>query len=275
MTELIFAALLGLLLGSFFNVVIVRLPRMMELQWQLDCGQPKPPQGKPYNLAWPGSHCPACKTPIKAYDNIPLLSYLFLRGRCRHCQARIHWQYPAVELISALVPVLCILQFGPTPLAAAYSLLLWGLLILSAIDLRHLLLPDQLSYPLLWFGLLASVSVLPVEPVDAIYGAAAGYLSLWLVYWVFKLLTGKEGLGYGDFKLLAVLGAWFGWAMLPLIILSASFAGALIGIVLLAVQRHQRGSPLPFAPFLAMGAVIALIFGDAIYGWYWQWAGFA
>lgn len=272
------AVIVGLILGSFFNVVVVRLPKMMELAWQRECaeanGKPIASQA-PFNLAVPASHCPKCSKAVRAWDNIPLLSYLLLRGRCRHCKTSIHWRYPALELISAVVPVICLLLFGFTAVALAYTLLLWFLLILSSIDLDHMLLPDQLTLPLLWLGLLGAISVLPVSPIDAIIGAVAGYLFLWSLFWVFKLLTGKEGLGYGDFKLLAALGAWLGWQMLPLIILLSSLSGAIIGVGLMVIKRQQQGAAIPFGPFLALGGVIALFAGDNLYQWYWQWAGWA
>lgn len=274
----VLAATVGLMLGSFFNVVVVRLPKMMELAWQRECAEAtgKPIANSPsFNLAVPASHCPKCNEAVRAWDNIPVLSYLLLRGRCRHCQTSIHWRYPILELMSAAIPVLCLLLFGFSAAALAYTLLLWFLLILSSIDLDHMLLPDQLTLPLLWLGLLGSISVLPVTPVDAIIGAAIGYVFLWSLFWVFKLLTGKEGLGYGDFKLLAALGAWLGWQMLPLIILLGSLSGAVIGIGLILTKRQQQGSAIPFGPFLALGGVIALFAGDSLYQWYWQWAGWA
>ncbi|RUO27136.1 prepilin peptidase [Aliidiomarina minuta] len=272
----VLAALLGLILGSFFNVVIARLPRMMELQWQREsaeaAGHPVPAT-EPFNLAVPRSHCPSCKATVAGYDNIPVLSWLLLRGRCRHCKTPISALYPLVEIVSALIPVFCLAFFGINSLALAYSLLLWFLLVLSVIDLKQMLLPDQLTLPLLWLGLLGSITVLPLSAQDAIIGAVAGYLFLWALYWLFKLLTGKEGMGYGDFKLLAALGAWLGWQQLPLILLLASAAGAVIGGTLLLMKKHQQGIPIPFGPFLVIGAVIALLFGEQIYLWYWQWAG--
>ncbi|MCC5878626.1 MAG: prepilin peptidase [Idiomarina sp.] len=266
------------MLGSFFNVVVVRLPKMMELAWQRDCAEAsgKPMATQPaFNLAVPASHCPTCHAPVRAWDNIPLLSFLVLRGRCRHCHTPIHWRYPVLELVSALIPVACLLAFGLNAEALGYTLLLWFLLVLSSIDLDHMLLPDQLTLPLLWLGLLGAISILPVSPTDAIIGAVAGYLFLWSLYWVFKLLTGKDGLGYGDFKLLAALGAWLGWQMLPLIILLGSLSGAVIGIAMMVIKRQQQGAPIPFGPFLALGGVIALFAGDLLYQWYWQWAGWA
>ncbi|MGX5913202.1 prepilin peptidase [Aliidiomarina sp. Khilg15.8] len=263
------------MLGSFFNVVITRLPRMMELRWQRECAEARHetvPDQAPFNLAVPASHCPKCQAPVKAYDNIPLISWLMLRGRCRHCKAPISALYPVVEFVAALIPVICFWFFGVTSEAMAYSILLWILLILTVIDLQHMLLPDQLTLPLLWLGLLGSLWWLPVSPQDAIVGAVAGYLFLWTLYWVFKLLTGKEGMGYGDFKLLAALGAWLGWQMLPLIIILGSGTGAILGGLFMLLTRQKQGVPIPFGPFLVAGALIALFVGDGIYDAYWQWA---
>lgn len=270
------AGITGLILGSFFNVVIVRLPRMISRQWRAECaevnGQPVP-QEPAYNLAVPASHCPTCKAQVRAWDNIPVLSYLLLRGRCRHCKTSISARYPLLEIISALVPVLCLWYFGPTATALAYTLMLWLILILSMIDIDHMLLPDSLNYLLLWTGLIASIAILPITPADAVIGAASGYLFLWSIYWLFKLLTGKEGLGYGDFKLLAALGAWLSWQSLPLIILLASLSGALIGGLWMLIDRNRRGKPMPFGPYLALGGVITVFFGDALWQAYLQWAG--
>lgn len=273
----VFAGLFGLICGSFFNVVIGRLPKMMELAWQRDCQAHQdvvnPAASSRYNLAVPASHCPSCSTPIAAKDNIPLLSYLLLRGNCRHCAAPVSIRYPVIELASAVLIVACLAWFGLTLEALAYTVLLWGLLILSAIDIDHMLLPDQLTLPLLWLGLLGSISVLPITPSHAILGAVIGYGFLWSLFWLFKLLTGKEGLGYGDFKLLAALGAWLGWQLLPLVILLASFTGAVLGISMIIMGRKSRNVPIPFGPFLAFGGVLGLFFGDQLYQWYWQWSG--
>lgn len=271
-----FAGLTGLIMGSFFNVVIIRLPRMISIQWRRECASATNQSvsaEETYNLAIPSSHCPSCKSPVRAWDNIPVLSYLLLRGRCRHCHVSISFRYPLLELISAFIPLLCLAYFGPTLLALAYTLMLWLLLILSMIDLEHMLLPDSLNYILLWSGLVLSISVLPVSPVDAIIGATAGYLFLWSIYWLFKLVTGKEGLGYGDFKLLAALGAWLGWQSLPLIILLSSVSGAFIGILWMLIDSSRRGKPMPFGPYLAAGGVITLFLGDRLWGAYMQWAG--
>lgn len=269
----IVALLLGLIFGSFGNVVIARLPRMLELQWKRDCAgvhDLEENSTERYNLAYPKSHCPACETTIRWYDNIPVLSYLFLKGRCRACGTPISVRYPLTEITSAGLAVAAVLAFGFGPLGLAYGILLYVLLLLTLIDAEHMLLPDQLTLPLLWLGLLLSISVLPITPIDAIIGAAAGYLVLWSVYWLFRLLTGKEGMGYGDFKLLAVLGAWLGWQALPLIVLLSSLVGALYGMVLLATKKHGRDRPMPFGPFLAIAGAVSLFFGQDIYQWYWS-----
>lgn len=269
----IVALLLGLIFGSFGNVVIARLPRMLELQWKQDCAGVHDSKESPterYNLAYPKSHCPACQTAIRWYDNIPVLSYLLLKGRCRACGTSISLRYPLTELASAGLAVMAVLAFGFGPLGLAYGILLYVLLLLTLIDAEHMLLPDQLTLPLLWLGLILSISVLPVTPTEAIIGAAAGYLVLWSVYWLFRLLTGKEGMGYGDFKLLALLGAWLGWQALPLIVLLSSLVGALYGMVLLAMKKHGRDRPMPFGPFLAIAGAVSLFFGQDIYQWYWS-----
>ncbi|WP_194756287.1 prepilin peptidase [Aliidiomarina indica] len=269
----IVALLLGLIFGSFGNVVVGRLPRMLELQWKRDCAEASgetPPPAERFNLAYPNSQCPSCHSAIRWYDNIPVLSYLLLKGRCRACGVHISLRYPMTEVISAALAVIAVLSFGFTMLGLAYAVFLYILLLLTLIDAEHMLLPDQLSLPLLWLGLLLSISVLPITPVEAIVGAAAGYLFLWSVYWLFRLVTGKEGMGYGDFKLLAVLGAWLGWQALPLIVLLSSLVGAIYGIVVLAMKNQGRDRPMPFGPFLAIAGGISLFYGQDIYQWYWS-----
>jgi leader peptidase (prepilin peptidase)/N-methyltransferase len=271
------ALILGLVVGSFLNVVIYRLPVMLDRQWRADCAELNPASAAsaattaPFNLAVPRSTCPACQAPIKALHNIPLLSYLALGGRCANCRARIRARYPAVEALCGGLSALVAWRFGFGAPAACALLITWFLLALTFIDLDHQLLPDSLTLPLLWLGLLASLSgwasasySLPVDPVSAIAGAALGYLSLWAVYHVFRLLTGKEGMGYGDFKLLAALGAWLGWRMLLPIVLFAAVVGAVTGIALIVVRRHQRGTPIPFGPFLAAAGWIAMMWGPQI-----------
>jgi leader peptidase (prepilin peptidase)/N-methyltransferase len=259
--------LLGLLGGSFLNVVVHRLPRMLEREWQAQCAELRgeaPQADAPFDLARPRSRCPQCGQPIAAFDNIPVFSYLLLGGRCRSCRAPIGWRYPAVELGAALLAAAAGWHFGPGWQAIAACLLLWTLLALALIDLDTQLLPDCLTLPLLWAGLLFNLNGVFVPLPQAVVGAMAGYLSLWSVYWLFKLLTGKEGMGYGDFKLLAALGAWLGWSMLPAIILISSVLGALVGIGLIALARHARNVPIPFGPYLALAGMLALFWGETL-----------
>ncbi len=259
----------GLLFGSFLNVVIHRLPLMMEREWRSDVEQflelpvtePTPAR---YNLFVPGSACPACGKAIGALNNIPVLSYLAQRGRCTGCGVRISPRYPIVELIAAVTAVVVAQRFGVTLASLAAIALTWALIALSAIDFDKQLLPDALTYPFLWLGLLMNLNGTFVPLADAVIGAAAGYLSLWSIYWLFKLATGKEGMAAGDFKLLAVLGAWMGWEALPMIILLSSLVGAVVGVSLIAFSGHDRGKPIPFGPYLAAAGWIALIWGDVI-----------
>jgi leader peptidase (prepilin peptidase)/N-methyltransferase len=267
----------GLLIGSFLNVVITRLPVMLEQSWRedaeafLELTADEAPREK-LSLASPRSHCPVCKTEVAVRDNIPLLSFVLLLGRCRHCQTPISWQYPAVEFISGIATVFLILQFGLSAQAAFACLLSYALLCLAVIDFRTTLLPDQITLSFLWLGLIANLTGSFVSLDDAVIGALGGYLSLWSVYWVFKLITGKEGMGFGDFKLLAALGAWLGWQALPGIILLSSFAGALIGLCLIALGR-DRDHPIPFGPYLAIAGWIMLVWGSAINQYYFSLMG--
>ena len=275
-----FVGLVGLLFGSFFNVVIYRLPKMMEASWKYECEvllsddndaeELAPPQ---FNLAVPNSHCPSCNAPVKAWQNIPVLSYVLLRGRCASCKAPIGVRYPLVEFITALLTIFPLLMFGFTSYAFAAILFSWILLILTVIDIDHQLLPDQLTLPLIWLGLLFNSITGSIPLQDAVWGAVAGYLSLWSVFWVFKLLTGKEGMGYGDFKLLAALGAWLGWQFLPLIILLSSVVGAVFGGAVLMLKRSDSSTPMPFGPYLAGAGWIALFWGEALIDGYLQLAG--
>ena len=263
------AAVVGLCVGSFLNVVIHRLPKMLERGWKEQCAElagESPVDAPAYNLLVPRSQCPACGHRIGALENIPVVSYLVLRGHCRACRAPISARYPIVELLAAILTVVAIVRFGVTPTGLAACVFLWMLLALTLIDFDTQLLPDNLTLPLLWAGLLANVlGAAPVANLrDAVIGAIAGYLTLWIIYWLFKLIRGKEGMGYGDFKLLAALGAWLGWQMLPLIVLLSSVVGAAIGIMLIVFKGREHGVPLAFGPYLAIAGVIALFFGQAL-----------
>ena len=268
-------ALLGLLVGSFLNVVILRLPRRMEHDWKLQAheflGLEAESSEAPPDLVFKGSHCTHCQHALSALDNIPLLSYLALRGRCRYCKAKISWQYPLVEFLTAVGSALVAWKFGFGWQLAAGLVFTWTLIAASGIDARTQLLPDQLTLPLLWLGLLLALQPLFVDAPSAIIGAAIGYLSLWSVFWLFKLLTGKEGMGYGDFKLLAALGAWMGAASLLPIILLSSLIGALVGGVLLAVQGKDRNTPIPFGPFIAAAGWVWFLFSEPLYAAYASW----
>lgn len=271
------AGVLGLVVGSFLNVVILRLPARLEAAWRLEAhevlGLESQHDPLPPGIVREPSHCPACKHPLAARDNIPLFGWLLLRGRCRYCQTRISIQYPLVELLTAILSAAVIYRFGPTWAGLAGLFFTWGLVALSGIDFRTQLLPDQMTLLLLWAGLLLSVFHLFATPSASILGAALGYLSLWSVYWLFKLLTGKEGMGFGDFKLLAALGAWMGpGALLPVILLS-SLIGALVGGILIALRKHAREVPMPFGPFIAMAGWAWFMAGHALWGAYMSLTG--
>ncbi|MFC4729353.1 prepilin peptidase [Coralloluteibacterium thermophilus] len=263
------ALVLGLLVGSFLNVVILRLPPRLEWQWRRDCREmlelPAVDEPQPPDLVFRRSHDPATGAPLAWWENIPLLSWALLRGRSRHSGERISLQYPAVELLTGVLFAVCVWQFGATVQGLAALVFTALLVAMSGIDLRTTLLPDQLTYPLLWLGLLAAAfGVYGVTPTQAILGATIGYLALWSVYWGFKLLTGKEGMGYGDFKLLAALGAWCGAiGILPIVLLSA-VAGAVIGSAWLAIKGRDRATPIPFGPYLAIAGWVQFVFGDRI-----------
>lgn len=273
----IFAAVLGLLVGSFLNVVILRVPARMAAQWRReaqDILELEPDTAAlPPGIVREPSHCMHCQHPLAARDNIPVLGWLLLRGRCRYCSAKISVQYPLVELLGGVLFALVVWKFGPTWMALA-GLALTGMLIaLAGIDLRTQLLPDQLTLPLLWLGLLLALIPVFVSAPAAIGGAVIGYLSLWSVYWGFKLLTGKEGMGHGDFKLLSALGAWMGpVALLPIVLLS-SLIGALVGGGLIALRGHDRQIPIPFGPFLAAAGWVWFMAGDHLLGMYLRWSG--
>ena len=257
----------GLLVGSFLNVVIHRLPVMMQRETDnfiaAERGEPVP-HTEAYNLVVPRSACTSCGHTLSAIENIPLLSWLWQRGRCRHCGASVSARYPLVEALSALLSGWVAWRIGSGFEGIAAMLLVWSLLAMTFIDIDTQLLPDDLTLPLVWLGLLVNLVGGFVPLQEAVIGAAAGYLSLWGVYWVYRVATGKEGIGYGDFKLLAALGAWLGWMMLPLIVLLSSLLGAVVGIALILLRRHQRGVPIPFGPFLALAGVVALLYGSAI-----------
>jgi len=288
----------SLLVGSFLNVVIHRLPIMMDRAWRRQADEilGASPAGavdvtradgdaargttpETYNLVVPRSACPACGAQITAWQNVPVVSYLVLHGRCANCQARISPRYPIVEIVTAVLSALVAWQFGATAFMLAALVFTWALIALTVIDIDHQLLPDGITLPLLWLGLLIAVAApggargLPIDLKSAVIGAAAGYLSLWLVFHAFRLLTGKEGMGFGDFKLFAALGAWLGWQMLPLVILLAAATGAVVGLALIALRGRDRNVPIPFGPFLAAAGWIALMWGPAITGAYLRASG--
>ena len=256
--------LLGLAVGSFLNVAIHRLPRMLEADWQAQCAELRGEAGEAapaYNLSTPRSACPSCGHRITPLENIPALSWLWLRGRCSACRTRISVRYPLVELLTATLSAAVAWKFGFGPAAVGAILLVWALIALAFIDLDTTLLPDDITLPLLWLGLLFNLFGVFTSLQSAMIGAMAGYLSLWSIYWLFKLATGKEGMGYGDFKLLAAIGAWLGWEMLPVAILLSSAVGAFVGIVMIVFVKHDRRIPIPFGPYLAGGGVVALFYG--------------
>ena len=258
---------LGMLIGSFLNVVIYRLPKMMEREWHAQSSELNGLPAEilpPYNLVVPRSACPQCGHNIGALENIPVISYLFLRGKCKGCGTHISARYPLVELASGLLSGYAAWHFGYGLAALATLIFLWSLLALTCIDFDTHLLPDDITLPLLWVGLLFNLSHTFTDLQSAVIGALAGYLTLWSVYWLFKLVTGKEGMGYGDFKLLAAIGAWLGWQVLPLVILSSSLVGAVVGITLIVVARRGRNVPIPFGPYLAGGGLFALFWGQTL-----------
>jgi leader peptidase (prepilin peptidase)/N-methyltransferase len=261
---------LGLVVGSFLNVVIYRLPKMMEAQWQRDYGEfggEALEDSETLSLAFPGSRCPHCDAEIKPTQNIPVLSYLALGGKCAACKASIPVRYPIVEAGTALLWVLCGLQFGVSDALAGAMLLTAILVVLTAIDFDHQLLPDSLTLPLVWIGLLLNIDNTFVSLESAVLGAVFGYLCLWTVYWLFKTVTGKEGMGHGDFKLLAALGAWFGLAALPTIVLLSSVVGAVLGVALIVTGKQNRETPMPFGPFLAGAGLIHLFYPNVLLTW--------
>ncbi|GAB6388067.1 prepilin peptidase [Stutzerimonas marianensis] len=272
------ATVLGLLVGSFLNVVVYRLPVMMQREWRMQAREylelPAEADGARFNLMWPASRCPHCNHRIRAWENVPVISWLALRGKCSSCSAPISYRYPLVELACGVLSGYIAWHFGFTVQAGAMLVLAWGLLAASMIDVDHQLLPDSIVLPLLWLGLILNTQALFAPLTDALWGAVAGYLSLWSVYWLFKLITGKEGMGYGDFKLLAMLGAWGGWQVLPLTILLSSVVGAVLGTITLRMQKAENGTPIPFGPYLAIAGWIALLWGEQITAGYLRFANF-
>jgi leader peptidase (prepilin peptidase)/N-methyltransferase len=272
------ALLLGLIVGSFINVLVWRLPKMLEREWRAQAhevlGLPAEPIAAPYNLMRPNSCCPHCNHPIRPWENIPLLSYLLLRGRCSSCHSPISARYPFTELACGLISAVVAWHFGFGWAAGAVMVLSWGLLAMSLIDVDHQLLPDALVLPLLWLGLILNSFGVFVSLPDALWGTVAGYMSLWSVFWLFKLITGKDGMGYGDFKLLAMLGAWGGWQILPMTLLLSSLVGVMGGLILLRLRKAQMSVPMPFGPYLAIAGWIALLWGGQITDFYLQSVGF-
>ena len=261
------AGLFGLMVGSFLNVVIHRLPKMMEQDWQCQCAELRgedPPAAEPLTLAIPRSRCPHCGHQITALENIPILSWLMLRGKCSGCSAPISMRYPVVEAVTGILTAFAAWHFGFGWSAAGAILFVWAMVALTCIDFDTQLLPDSITLPLVWLGLLFNLSGTYTSLSSAVIGAVAGYLSLWSVYWGFKLTTGKEGMGFGDFKLLAAIGAWLGWQMLPLTILLSSFVGAIVGIGLIVLAKRGRNVPIPFGPYLAAAGLIALFWGKPL-----------
>ena len=271
--------LISLCIGSFLNVVIFRLPAMMQQEWQCQCEEllEVPEANRTpaavLSLSRPASTCPHCGHGIRAWQNIPVVSYLLLRGKCAHCKAGISLRYPIIELATAIFSVITVYLLGPTPAALLALILVWSLVALTMIDFDTQLLPDSITLPLLWLGLIVNYFGQLVPFTEAFWGAVVGYLALWSVYWMFKLVTGKEGMGYGDFKLLAALGAWLGWQILPAVILLSSVVGAVVGIGLMVFKQHGREVPIPFGPYLATAGLLCLWFGDEIVGIWFGYLG--
>ncbi|MBU2919688.1 A24 family peptidase [Psychrosphaera sp. F3M07] len=271
---------LSLLVGSFLNVVIYRLPKMMENEWHCDCREllkdelKKPSKGKAeqtpemFNLVKPDSHCPSCNAPVKAWQNIPVLSYLLLKGQCGTCHNKISKRYPAIELLTAVASAVIAYKFGYSAQSLMLIPITWVFVSLIFIDIDHMLLPDQLTLPVLWAVLVASHWTVFLTPMETIWGAVAGYLCLWTIYWVFKLVTGKEGMGHGDFKLLAVIGAIVGVIKLPMVILMSSIVGAVVGITMMFMAKAGRDTQIPFGPYLAIAGWIVMLWGNEIFNWY-------
>jgi leader peptidase (prepilin peptidase)/N-methyltransferase len=268
------ATIFALIIGSFLNVVIHRLPIMMEQEWRQECAEAFPDSQisvnkECFNIAVPRSRCPSCETPLRVLDNIPIISWLWLKGHCRYCHQSISARYPLVEALTAILCLIISLKMGFSGYSVALLFFTFTLICAAFIDLDTMFLPDQLTLPLMWAGIaLSLLSISPIALADSVIGAMCGYLSLWLVYWGFKLLTGKEGMGYGDFKLLAALGAWLGWQQLPLIILLSSVIGVVFGVIQLRMQRKGVANPFPFGPYLAIAGWLAALWGDELIHYY-------
>ncbi|HEY9037000.1 MAG TPA: A24 family peptidase [Pseudomonadales bacterium] len=276
---LIASGLFGMVFGSFLNVVIYRLPVMLQARWKQECtllleADASSTASAPFNLVFPNSHCPHCSSPIRAWQNIPVVSYLLLKGKCHHCKTPISWRYPAIEVVTGLAVLCCVWQWGLSWQALAASAMGCTLITLTMIDLDHQLLPDNLTLPLLWLGLIINSAGLFTDLESAVWGAVLGYLSLWSMYWLFKLLTGKEGMGYGDFKLLAALGAWLGAAHIPVIIILSTVAGSIIAGTYLLISRQSSNTTIPFGPFLAVAGWLSFFYGDSLISSYRQLGGF-
>ena len=271
---IIFALVLGMMIGSFLNVVIYRLPVMLEKEWHLQCNElleitsEEKPETETFNLVLPASRCPKCQHKIRPYENIPLISYLALGGKCSSCRTPISFRYPAIETISGILCAAIAINFGFSWEAMWAMILTWSLIALTMIDYDHQLLPDNITMPFLWVGLIISMFTIFTDTQSSIIGAVMGYLTLWLVYQGFKLATGKEGMGFGDFKLLAMLGAWLGWQMIPAIILMSSVVGVVVGVSLILFKQHDRNQPIPFGPYLAVAGWICLMWGDNLNQYY-------
>ena len=272
----VFIVVLSLIIGSFLNVVIYRLPKMMHNTWYLECREfladevknIPPAEMTELTLSKPDSTCPKCQHKIRFYENIPVISWLFLQGKCGQCKNTISIRYPLVEAITAVLSLVIAIHYGVSFETLLLLILTWGLICLTLIDFDHMLLPDQIVMPLLWLGLLVNITGTFVPLNDAVIGAAVGYMSLFSVFWLFKLLTGKEGMGHGDFKLFALFGAWLGWQLLPILILMASVVGAIIGISLIVFKNHTREQAIPFGPYLAIAGWITVLWGEGIWSWY-------
>jgi leader peptidase (prepilin peptidase)/N-methyltransferase len=276
---LAFACITGLLIGSFLNVLILRLPARMKYSWRQECeeylGKETQAEVEPPGIILPGSHCPVCKTPIKPWHNIPVISYFLLRGKCHTCNTSISPRYPLIELLTGLLTLFAVIHFGVTAQALAANILIWALIVLTFIDIDEQLLPDSITLPLVWLGLLINTQSLFASPLDAIYGAVFAYLVLWSIYHLFRLITGKEGMGFGDFKLLSLFGAWFGWQLLPQILIISSLSGVAGALILMLAGKAEMGKALPFGPYLALGGLIALFWGNEINDWYLHISGLA